>query len=48
MVVKLETVINTMDLAAQVLTKASVVIEKAKKLGVDVDADIVLARQQGE
>lgn len=38
MVVKLETVINTMDLAAQVLTKASVVIEKAKKLGVDVDA----------
>lgn len=38
MVVKLETVINTMDLAAPVLTKASVVIEKAKKLGVDVDA----------
>lgn len=36
--VKLETVINAMDLAAQVLTKASVVIEKAKKLGVDVDA----------
>lgn len=38
MAVKLETVINAMDLAAQVLTKASVVIEKAKKLGVDVDA----------
>lgn len=38
MVVKLETVINAMDLAAQVLTKASVVIEKAKKLGVDPDA----------
>lgn len=38
MVVKLETVINAMDLAAQVLTKASEVIEKAKKLGVDPDA----------
>ena len=38
MVVKLETVINAMDLAAEVLTKASVVIEKAKKLGVDPDA----------
>lgn len=38
MSVKLETVINAMDLAAQVLTKASVVIEKAKKLGVDPDA----------
>lgn len=38
MSVKLETVINAMDLAAQVLTKASEVIEKAKKLGVDPDA----------
>lgn len=38
MAVKLETVINAMDLAAQVLTKASVVIEGAKQLGVDVDA----------
>ena len=38
MAVKLETVINEMDLAAQVLTKASVVIEGAKQLGVDVDA----------
>lgn len=38
MVVKLETVINAMDLAAQVLSKASVVIEGAKQLGVDVDA----------
>jgi hypothetical protein len=38
MSVKLETVINAMDLAAEVLTKASVVIEKAKKLGVDPDA----------
>ena len=38
MAVKLETVINAMDLAAQVLNKASVVIEGAKQLGVDVDA----------
>lgn len=38
MAVKLETVINAMDLAAQVLTKASVVIEGAKQLGVNVDA----------
>lgn len=38
MAVKLETVINAMDLAAQVLSKASVVIEGAKQLGVDVDA----------
>ena len=38
MVVKLETVITARDLAAQVLTKASEVIEKAKKLGVDPDA----------
>lgn len=38
MSVKLETVINAMDLAAQVLTKASEVIEKAKKLGIDPDA----------
>lgn len=38
MAVNLEAVINAMDLAALVLTKASVVIEKAKKLGVDPDA----------
>lgn len=38
MAVKLETVINAMDLAAKVLTKASVVIEGAKQLGVNVDA----------
>lgn len=38
MAVKLETVINAMDLAVQVLNKASVVIEGAKQLGVDVDA----------
>lgn len=38
MAVNLKTVINAMDLAALVLTKASTVIENAKKLGVDVDA----------
>lgn len=38
MAVKLETVINAMDLAAQVLTKAFVVIDGAKQLGVNVDA----------
>lgn len=38
MAVNLKTVINAMDLAALVLTKASTVIEGAKELGVDVDA----------
>lgn len=38
MTVKLETVINAMDLAAEVLAAATGVIESAKQLGVDVDA----------
>ena len=38
MTVKLETVINAMDLAAEVLAAAAGVIEGAKQLGVDVDA----------
>ena len=37
MAVKLETVINAMDLATEVLTAAAGVIEGAKQLGVDVD-----------
>lgn len=38
MAVKLKTVINAMDLAAEVLAAAAGVIEGAKQLGVDVDA----------